>query len=485
MKPFICAALVLLGVLAAPAPAAAPDAPSDATYVIPIHDMIERALVYVIRRGVAQAEREGAGVIIFDMHTPGGRLDATQEIINTITGLDVPTLTFVNRDAISAGAIIAMATDDIYMAPGSRIGDAMPILMSPLPFGGPQEIPTTLREKIMSPTAALIRDAAQRKGHDVTLAEAMVRPEIEYRVDDLVICPEGQILTLTSQDATQLVGPEGEQRPLLAKGIANDLDDLLRLIGRDGTRLVVLGVSPAERIARVIEGFPVSSILLALGILGLYIEFKTPGFGLPGIGGAVLLLIWFWGHHIAGMVGTAEMLIFLLGVALIFVEIFVIPGFGVVGASGITLVFVALLMAMVQHYPATPWYHPPAVQLQDAIQALGVSLTLVFLGGVLLAKFLPRTPVFQKIALNATVGRREGVVASTAQDENLTGVRGVAATPLRPAGIGRFGARRLNVVARGEFMDKGDPIVIAETAGNRIVVERDGAPGYAAPVTPA
>ena len=462
---------VVLGLLLGMLSVSAAEDARGPVYVIPVQGMIERGLVYVIRRGVAQAVRDKAEVIILDMDTPGGRLDSTEEIINIIADLDAVTYTFVNSDAISAGAIISMATDHIYMAPGGRIGDAMPIMMSPLPFGGPQEMPDGLKEKAISPTVALIRSAAQRKGHDPELAEAMVRPELEYKIGEEVICEAGQLLTLTSHDATRRFGEE--QRPLLSEGIVKDLPELLATIGYGGVEPVAVTSTSAERIARFIEGFPMSGIILAAGLILLYIEYKTPGFGIPGIAGILLLGVWFWGHQIAGLAGMGEILIFLLGIVLLFVEIFLIPGFGFVGLSGMALILVSLVMAMVEHYPGVPWYQPAGLSgasVQTMVLNMGVGLLLTFLGGVLLARVLPETRAFQRLMLNKDLSAGAGYLASAPTDD-LLGLTGVAGSALRPAGIGVFGDRRLNVVTRGEFIDKDQPIVVAETHGNRIVVE--------------
>lgn len=473
----IASVLLLIGVSSATAGPPSPEtsdesdivnAQSSVVYVIPIKDMIERGLVHFLRRALEQAEQDGADVIIFDMDTPGGRLDATEEIINMITDISAETYTFVNPNAISAGAITAMATDHIYMAPNGRIGDAMPIMISPLPFGGPQEMPEGLKEKAISPTVALIRSAAQRKGHDPELAEAMVRPEFEYKIGDKIICPKDQLLTLTSQDAEQLVGEDNH--PLLSSGTVKNIEELLERIGKSDSRVVTVTITVAEKISRIIDGFPLSQILLGLGLLALYTEFKSPGFGIPGITGIVLLAIWFWGHNVAGLAGMGEIVLFALGVILLFVEMFVIPGFGVVGITGMTLIIVSLFMGMVQHYPGMPWYQPPEMDVQKAIIVLGSSLFFAFVGAIVLARFLPGTHVFQRIMLATSESADDGYLASARTDE-LAGLQGTAETPLHPAGIGVFGDKRLNVVTRGEFIEKEAMIVIAETHGNRIVVE--------------
>ncbi|NQT92643.1 MAG: nodulation protein NfeD [Lentisphaerae bacterium] len=435
-------------------------------YVIPVKDMIERGLVYVVRRGVAAARREGASVIIFDMHTPGGRLDAAEEIVHIIANVGIETCTFVNRDAISAGAIIALGTDRIYMAPGSRIGDAMPLMMSP--FGAPQEMSEALEEKAVSYVAGLIRSTAQRKKHDAKLAEAMVRREMEYKIGDRIICPEGQLLTLTNVEAEQVVEEDGQQRKLLSSGTVDDIPALLKRIGQDGATIKTFEISPAETFARYIEMF--SALFLVGGLLGVYIEFKTPGFGIPGLTGVLLLAIWYWGHHVAGLAGMGELLLLVTGITFLFVEIFVIPGFGVVGITGLILIVVSLMMAMVQHYPGHHWYQPPEIHLAGAIRVLGSSLLTTFVLGLILARFLPKAPIFQRLMLKTAETADSGYTASRST-EDLLGLLGVAETPLRPAGIGSFNDQRLNVVARGQFIEKGAPIVVAESHGNRIVVE--------------
>jgi membrane-bound serine protease (ClpP class) len=443
-------------------------------YVVPVQGMIERGLVYVMRRGVAEAIRQNASLVVLDMDTPGGRLDATEKIMALISRIPCPVVTYVNPNAISAGAIIALSTDRIYMAPAGRIGDAMPIMMSPLPMGGAQEIPEGIREKAISPTVALIRSAAQRKGHDPDLAEAMVRPEFEYRIGDEVICPAGQLLTLTSQDAARLVGEGEARRPLLSSGTADTLDSLLAQLGHAGATPRVLRQGPAETLARVIEGFPVSGLLLAAGLVLLYIEIKTPGFGLPGLGGLALLALWFWGHHIAGLAGMGEVMLFLAGVVLLFIELFVTPGFGVLGVAGIGCILASLFMAQVPHLPGGPWL-PRGVEVRGALTNLSLSLLLAFAAGILLARALPETRAFQRLMLATVEDPRAGYQAS-APTGALVGLTGTCLTPLRPSGIGLFDGRRLNVIARGEFIEKDRRIRVAEAHGNRIIVEAAGEP---------
>ncbi len=462
--------LTLITLISAPGVAlAASDwgqpAPTGMVFIIPIHNVIDTALIYVIRRGLTEAENGEAAAIIFDIDTPGGRVDAAEEILNLLRGVKIPTYSLVNPNAISAGAIIAMATDHIYMTPGSKIGDAMPIMLGIT--GEVQPMPESVEEKSVSYVAAMIRAAAQLRGHDPQLAEAMVRRDAEYKIGDEVISKKGQLLTLTNKDAERLVGPD--KRPLLSEGTVEDLDALLKKLGKENCVRVKLTVTSAEKIARYIES--ISIILLGLGLLGLYIEFKTPGFGLPGIAGILLLAIWFWGSHIAGLAGMEEVALFLVGLVLLCVELFVFPGVILPGMMGLVLIIVAILMGMIQHYPGDPWY-PTLPKVTGSVISFSWSLLIAVVGAVLAASFLPKSPLYNKLILNTTIPPSTNTPAPTLNSPLIAGQQGVAVTCLNPAGAGLFGDLRINVVSRGDFIEPGEKIMIAEAHGNRIIVER-------------
>ena len=433
-------------------------------YVIPIRDVIDDALLYVIRRGINEAADNNAAAIVFDMETPGGRVDTAEDILNMLRSLKIPTYALVNRNAISAGAIIAMATDHIYMTPSSKIGDAMPIMISM--FGEVQSMPESIEEKQVSYVAAMIRAAAQHKGHNPELAVAMVRRDSEFKIGDEVISKKGHLLTLTNVDAERPVGPD--KKPLLSEGTVNDLDELLQKIGRSNASVVELQVTAAEEIAQFIES--ISIVLLGLGLLGIYLEFKLPGVILPGALGALFLAIWFWGSHIAGLAGMEEIALFILGLILLIAEIFFIPGFGFLGMAGIAMMVFGILMGMVEHYPGAPTV-PPLPEFHVPVLKLTGALVLAGLGVLLASRFLPKTSLFGKLVLQSATSRSEGFQAAD-DTTNLIGVRGVATTLLRPAGSANFSGRLVNVVTRGDFIEAGDQIVIVEAHGNRIIVER-------------
>jgi membrane-bound serine protease (ClpP class) len=435
-----------------------------AVYVLPIRGPIEPALLYVIRRGLAEAQRVNADAVFFPMDTPGGAVNVTEEIIDLIARMDVPTYVFVEHNAISAGAIISLAADYIYMAPGSKIGDAMPIMMAP--GGGVQPLPDAEREKIMSYVDGIVRGIAQRKGRDETLASAMVRPEVEYIVDDEVISAAGQLLTLTNMEAERRFGED--QQPLLSMGTVEDFDALLELLELDHATRIELEVTLAEQVARFLQ--MIGPLLMMAGFLGLYLEFQSPGFGLPGIMGLICLLLFFAGHHIAGLAGNEDILFFMLGVVLIFVELLILPGFGVIGITGLALVLWGLLNAMVERFPGDPWV-PSLPALQLPLLKLGVAIVGAAAGAALLGRFLPQTTIFSRLVLSEDTSRDAGYTSARNRPE-WVGKTGRTLTPLSPAGSVLVDDMRLDVVSRGDYIEADQTVRVVETHGSRVVVER-------------
>jgi membrane-bound serine protease (ClpP class) len=457
----------LLAVLAVPAPVRAEALPvpgAAPVYIIPIRGQIEGALLYVIRRGLAEAEQKNAAAVLLVMDTPGGTLGAASDIVRSIQAAKPPVHTFVEKQAFSAGAIIALSTKTIYMAPGSVIGDALPILMSPM--GGIQEMSEGVEEKAVSAVSALVRSAAQAAGHDPELAEKMVRRELEYKIGDEVISPAGQLLTLTADEAARPGREEG--KPLLSAGTLADVPAVLEALGLAGHPAVEMEVTATERFARLIAA--AAPILMMLGFLGIYIEFRTPGFGLPGILGLLFLALFFWGHHIAGLAGMEDLILFVVGVTLILIEIFVIPGFGITGVTGIVLVFLSLIGAMTRMVPGGPWL-PAWPDVQLPIFKTTLALVGTGAGMLLLGRFLPRSRLFNRLALSASTSAAEGYTAAP-DTTSLVGQTGIALNALRPSGAARINGQRLDVVTSGEFIEAGEAVQIVEAHGNRLVVAK-------------
>lgn len=434
---------------------------SGPVYVIPVEGQIEGALVYVFRRGIDEAVRTGARAIVLDMDTPGGELGAVWKIMELLARSPVPTYTYVNPNAISGGALIALATDHIVMAPGGLIGDAKPIMGSPLPFSPPQEIPEGLREKVRSPSLAKVRAACQQKGRNERIGEAMMDEETELIIDGKVINAAGRILTLTSEEAAVPYG--NPPKPLLSEGTFATLDSLLEHLGGPRADEVHrLRVTSSERLARVLAG-PLAPILLGLGLLMLYIEARTPGFGIAGLSGLLLLSLWFWGQHIAALAGMGELVVFLLGVVLLAVEVFLLPGFGVAGFTGIVLIIASILMAMVARFPGGDAFDLPADMLTGAVLEFTQALVVLVLGAWAVGGLLPKTSAFRRLMLQAVV---DGHTPPPASETLHPGLQGVALSPCRPGGVGRFAGERLDIVSTGDFLESGTAIELVARRAN-------------------
>lgn len=464
----LLALLVSMSAVAQPPDTPAPAAPQAPVYVIPIRGQIEGALLYVIRRGLAEAERQDAAAVLLVLDTPGGTLNAASDIVRSIQAAKTPVHSFIEKDAFSAGAIIALATRSIYMAPGAVIGDALPIMISPI--GGVQDMSEGLEEKSVSAVSALVRAAAQAAGHDPELAEKMVRREKEYKIGDEVISPAGQLLTLTAEEAARPGRQEG--KALLSAGTQPDIEAVLEALGLAGHPVIEMDITAAERVARLIAA--AAPILMILGFLGIYLEIKTPGIGLPGIFGAICLALFFWGHHIAGLAGQEDLLMFAAGILLILIEIFIIPGFGITGILGITLVLISLVGAMTRVIPGGPLL-PEWPDLQLSLFKTGVAIVGTGAAALVLGRFLPRNRFFNRLALSASTAAADGYTAAD-NSSALVGLTGVALTPLRPAGAARIDGLRRDVVTAGEFIEAGTPIQIVEAHGNRLVVGKTPAP---------
>ena len=444
--------------------------------IIPLKEQIDKTLLFFLRRAFNQVDDYKIQAIVIDMDTPGGELKATEEIISWIRALaakDIPVYSYVNSRAQSAGAIICIATDAIFMAPGSRIGSAAPILMAP--GGGVQEMPDDIKEKILSDTRALVRGLAQEKGYLPELAVAMVDNSIEFKVGDRVISEEGKLLNLTAEEAIEVIPPM--KGPLLAKGIVNDINELLDLQGIKNVELVRIRQHGAEKIARYITMF--SPILMTLAFLGIYMELKSPGFGIPGIVGVLCLILFLFGHFIAGLAGEEDIALVLIGMILIVVEIFIFPGFGICGFLGMLSVIAGIVLAMIPHVPSVPdlpdvVFKPAILEsyFNQALINIGASIGITIVGMYLLAKYLPKTSLYGQLVLQGAASVEAGYVGTDIEAHSrLIGLSGETVTDLRPAGIARIRGERVDVVSIGDYIEKGQSITVVEVDGPKIVVE--------------
>lgn len=435
-------ALAIL-LLAAFRPLGAPpsvQAPGGEVYRIPVTGVIELGLAPFVERSLAEAEREGAAAVILDVDTPGGRVDAAERIADAIAESPVPVYAYVNRQAYSAGALISLATERVFMPAGAVMGAATPV-------GGTGE---KAPEKIVSAMRSRMRALAEARGLDPRIAEAMVDEELE--VEGVV--ERGRLLTLTTREAVAL-------------GYATEVEDwdgLLATIGLAGASVRTMQTNWAERIVRFLSHPLVSPFLLTLGFLGLVAEIKTPSFGMAGAAGVLALALFFGSHLILGLAGWEDIIIFGAGVALLAVEILILPGFGVFGVLGVGAVLVGLYMSLLGGLPTLP-------DFAHAGMVLSTTLLLLLITGWALLRYLPKSERLARrgIFLAEDTGRDVGYVSAASRPE-LVGAQGVAATDLRPSGVGLFGDERVDVVSDSEWIQQGTPIRILSAEGYRHVV---------------
>lgn len=421
-------------------------------------------LVYVVRRGVKEAMEANADAIIFDMNTDGGRVDVTEDIIGIISKFKGTTITYVNDRAFSAGAFISVATQKIYMAPQSVIGAAAPIMMAP-GGTGVEKMPDTVEAKMTSAIRALVRTQAEKNGHNIDVIEAMIDKTKAFEIDGEVLNKEGNILTLTDRQAAKAYGHP--PKPLLSSGTVESLDALIEKLGYANARRTSIEPTGAEKLGTWIN--TISPLLLIIGIIGLYIEFKTPGFGLPGIVGIVAFAIYFFGGYVAGLSGGLWILAFVIGIALIALELFVFPGTFIAGALGAIIMLVALVMAMVDVYPGTPKL-PSLPQLELPLRDLSIAAISSLVIAVILARFLPQTTLFHQL-VSQTASGEASVAAQAARQSARIGKIGVTVAPLCPGGKARFDEELLDVITRGEMVARGQRVKIIGHTGPNAVVE--------------
>jgi membrane-bound serine protease (ClpP class) len=464
MRNWLALFICLLGLAGAQTPSRAADAPKR-VFILPIRQEITSSLVYQVRRGVKEAMEAKADLLVIDMNTDGGSVGAMRDIINIICQFKGQTVTYVDTTAYSAGALICFATQKIYMAPPpSVIGAAAPVQMAP-GGGGIEALPDTVEVKMASAIAGLVRDIAITNGYNPELVDAMVKKTTELSIEGKVIKQKGELLTLGSTEAAREYG--NPPKPLLSSGTVASLDVLLSDLGYANAQRTVIAPTGAEKIGTWINA--ISPILLIIGIVGIYIEFKTPGVILPGVIAVLAFLLYFLGGYVAGLSGMEWVIVFVIGLALVISEFFVHPGTVLPGLVGMILIFIALIMAMVDMYPGTPALPTlPQIKwpLQQLVIALGVSLVFM----AVLARILPKTPVY-----HALVSETASAMVSVAEKQQAqaarVGQQGTAISNLRPGGKAQFGEDILDVITQGEMIAKGRTVRIIGHSGTEAIVE--------------
>ncbi len=443
---------------------------SENILILPVKGVIDLGLSTFIKNSLKEAEEEGIDTVILEMDTPGGRVDAANIICEALLDYKGSSITFVLNQAWSAGSMIALATDKIIMRPASSIGSAEPREG----ISGEKA-----DEKIVSALRSRFKALAEEKNHNTALAQAMVDKDIAVfkvalndttsiitskELDEKVatgednikilatISKEGKLLNLTAQEA------EGYS---LAEAIVKDKETLLEYLEIDSPTIIERVPSWSENMVRFITHPILSSLLLGLGFWAIIFALRIPGLGLPEIVGVTALGLFFWGHRLAGLSEWIDIFLVIVGIALILIELFIIPGFGITGALGIISLLSGIILTLISH----PIYPP----FESFNRAAGLIISSFLFGSILLFisfKFLPKSKAWEKIVLRSTISREKIV------QENLEAREGIALSDLRPSGRGRFNGKIYDVETMGDYIKKGEKIQIISKHGSIIKVRK-------------
>ena len=416
-------------------------------YVLPIDGVIDLGLAPFVFRVLNEAAQARAAAVVLNIDTFGGRVDAAVQIRDALLDSKLRTVAFVDRRAISAGALIALSSQTLAMASGSTIGAAAPVQA-----GAPGAAALPVQEKTVSYVRKEFGATAEARRRPQLLAEAMVDADIEVPG----VVDKGKLLTLTTDEAL---------KHKVADLRADTLDGLLQQLGLADAELRHPAPHWAEELVRLLTHPILSSLLISIGMVGILFELRTPGFGLAGAVGIGSLALFFYGHWLVQLAGWEELLLVGAGLVLLAVEIFVIPGFGIAGALGILALLGGRTMSLIGAGATTE-------VIIGAVSRIVMALLAALLAGLLLLRFFPRLPFANRLVLGTDLGSGPAHGSAPESDQRWLGKQGRAASVLRPAGIAEFEHERVDVVADGVMIDAGEPIEVIRVDGNRIVVRR-------------
>ncbi len=438
--------LLALGCVAPSASALAKEKP-PVVYVAPIEGIIDLGLAPFVQRVLDEATQAGAAAVILEINTFGGRVDAAVLIRDALLNSKVRTVAFVNKRAISAGALISLAAENLVMAGGGTIGAAMPVQM-----GQPGAAAQPVAEKTVSYVRKEFRATAESRKRPPLLAEAMVDADVEIPG----VNEKGKLLTLTTEEAL---------KHKLADFRADTMESALESLGIQGAEIRRASPNWAENLVRFLTHPVLSSLLMTIGMLGIIVGVRTGGFGIAGGVGVASLALFFWGHWLVQLAGWEELLLAVSGVILLVVEIFVIPGFGFAGVLGIVAILAGLILSLIGAGDTT----------EVVLMATGrvvFSLLIALVASLVMLRFLPRLPFGRRLILETGLGAGQEYGSAPDSDRRWLGKQGRALSPLRPAGIAEIEGERVDIVSDGELIDAGQLVEVTRVDGNRIVVRR-------------
>ncbi|MEE9430112.1 MAG: NfeD family protein [Melioribacteraceae bacterium] len=415
----------------------------DKVYVAEIEGMIDLGLAPYIQRVVDEAEENSATAVIFRINTFGGRVDAATQIKDAIIDCEIETYAFIDKRAISAGALISLSCDKIIMVPGASMGATTVV----------DQAGSKVSEKAQSYMRAEMRATAERMGRRTDIAEGMVdeRVVVEGLVDS------SKLITLTSEEAVKYG---------MADSIISNFDSLLIANNLQSGDIINLNSNWAEDFVRFLNNPIVTSILMMIIMVGVFTEIKTPGWGIAGTGAVIALALFFGSGVILELASMVEIVLFVIGVILLVVEIFIIPGFGIFGAVGIILMVGSLFLGLISDFPMVDsgMLSMATIQLAGAFVLSGI---LIFT----LLNFLPGITMWNKLILNKNIDKKSGYSAEDIA-KDLLGKIGKAHTDLRPSGIAMIDGKRIDVVSAGGFIKRKTKIKVTSEEGSKVVVEK-------------
>ncbi|MFN3265615.1 MAG: NfeD family protein [Deinococcales bacterium] len=429
---------VILALLGALGMVFAQSATNIAGVLLRVEGEIQPTSAVLLKKQLEQAAVEKRPLVVIEIQTPGGRVDAAIEMSDAIVSSKIPTLAVV-RNAFSAGALIAMSAEQLAMLPGSEIGAALPIT------GAGQAIQGDVGEKINSAVRGKFRSVAETRGRNKDAAEGMVNP-------NKVIAglkERGEILTLTAPEAV---------KNNIADFTAQTVEDAVRQAGFANLRLEKYELSTAEQVGAFLTNPIVAGILLAIGVMGILIELFHPGLAAPGIIGGVSLVAYFMGGLLTGSGSTVAFILFIAGLLLIMAELLLIPGTTIVGLLGAGSIVASIYLQFGQNFG-----------MVAGIAAIAGGLGL----GLALWKLPKSTLLNRSIFLNTTLADMGTgtAMAGGGMPHKLEGRYGSAVTDLRPSGVANIEGERVDVVSDGEFVKAGTMLEVIRVEGNRIVVK--------------
>ncbi|MBT7650276.1 MAG: hypothetical protein HN553_04805 [Opitutae bacterium] len=446
-----------------------------AAFMIPIRDQIGPPILDILRRGLKDAIISEADIVILDMDTPGGELGVTleimQEIIESFDRFDGSIITYVNREAISAGAYIAIATNEIAFAPYAQIGAAEAV------SGGGGNIDSSMKRKVNSYLKAKIRSYSGNYRYRSRVMGSMMDANETLLIDGKpplaadgsIIQKEGELLTLTAEEAVMQYGDPPQ--PLLGIGIYETVETLLdEKLGVGNYQLIKMEINWAEKAGLWLNS--IGPIIIGIGLLGLFIEFKTPGFGLFGIAGIVFVLIFFGSKYVSGLAGQEEILVFLLGVSLVVVELFLFPGLIFPAIIGLCMIIASILWAMVDVWPNTDFNWSVAT-FEGPVKELSYAILITIGLVLLLTRILPKTTVWNNLILSSTVGNATFNNATQGETSPVVGALGKSVSELYPIGQVEFDGRRYEARSNLGKISKGATVKVTGNDDYGLIVVKN------------